>query len=168
VGHSFGANHNEAPEDVISTTDLVRLLVDVVARNGNLLIGVGPAPDGTLPDWQVAPLAGLGRWLKVNGEAVYGTRPWVVPATTTSEATAVRFTVTGDALYAILDPPGARAFTLRGVAAADVRRVTLLGVDDPVESSVGHGALSVTLPERLPVSPAHVVRLEPASALRAQ
>src|SRR5580658_1360937 len=80
VGHSFGANHNEAPEDVISTTDLVRLLVDVVARNGNLLIGVGPAPDGTLPDWQVAPLAGLGRWMKVNGEAVYGTRPWVVPA----------------------------------------------------------------------------------------
>jgi alpha-L-fucosidase len=69
VGHSFGANHNEAPEDIISATGLVRLLVDVVAKNGNLLIGVGPAPDGTRPDWPGAPQAGRGRGLVNNGEA---------------------------------------------------------------------------------------------------
>ena len=84
VGHSFGANHNEAPEDVLSTDDLVRLLVDVVAKNGNLLIGVGPAPDGTLPRWQEAPLTGLGRWLDVHGAAIYGTRPWIRAEGTTS------------------------------------------------------------------------------------
>jgi alpha-L-fucosidase len=140
-----------------------------VAKNGNLLIGVGPAPDGSLPDWQEAPLAGLGRWLKINGEAVYDTRPWVVPETTTSEATAVRFTVGGDSLYAtLLDPPGSRHIALRGLMAGDLRAVELLGVDTPVEWDAGDGGLSVTLPKRLPVAPAHVLRLTPASALRAR
>jgi alpha-L-fucosidase len=168
VGHSFGANHNEAPGDVISATGLVRLLVDVVAKNGNLLIGVGPAPDGTLPDWQEAPLAGLGRWLAVHGESVYGTRPWTVPATTTTEGTPVRFTVGRDRLYAtLLEPPGARRVEMRGLGVGDLRGVEVVGMDGPVEWGVGGGSLSVTLPERLPVSPAHVLRLTPASALRA-
>jgi len=166
VGHSFGANHNEAPEDVISTTDLVRLLVDVVAKNGNLLIGVGPAPDGTLPDWQEAPLAGLGRWMDVHGEAVYDTRPWIVAGTTTSEGGDVRFTIGADALYAtLLDPPGSRVVVLRGLLAGDVRDVNLLGADGAVDWSVSDATLSVTLPERLPVRPAHVLRLTPASEL---
>jgi alpha-L-fucosidase len=167
VGHSFGANHNEAPEDVISTTELVRLLVDVVAKNGNLLIGVGPAPDGTLPEWQEAPLIGLGRWLEVHGEAIYGTRPWTLPSTTTSEGTEVRFTLGGDVLYAtLLELPGSQSFTLRGVVAGDLRHVDILGVDTAVEWSVRDGVLSVTLPERLPVSPSHVIRMEPARELR--
>jgi len=166
VGHSFGANHNEAPQDVISATELVRLLVDVVAKNGNLLIGVGPAPDGTLPDWQRAPLAGLGRWMDSHGDAIYGTRPWTVPSTTTSEGTAVRFTVGADTLYAtLLDTPGARRFCLRGIEARQLRTLALLGIDTPVDWDVRDGALSVTVPERLPVSPAHVLRLAPATAL---
>ena len=168
VGHSFGANHNEAPEDIISTTELVRLLVDVVAKNGNLLIGVGPGPDGTLPEWQVAPLSGLGRWLEVHGEAVYGTRPWSVPSTTTSDGTDVRFTLGSDALYAtLLGAPGTRAVVLRGVVAGAVDDVDLLGVDAPIDWQVSDGSLSVTLPERLPVRPAHVLRLAPAAELRA-
>ncbi|HXQ58981.1 MAG TPA: alpha-L-fucosidase, partial [Acidimicrobiales bacterium] len=168
VGHSFGANHNEAPEDIISTTELVRLLVDVVAKNGNLLIGVGPAPDGTLPEWQVAPLAGLGRWLEVHGEAIYGTRPWTVPSTTTSEGTEVRFTLGPQALYAtLLSPPGTRDVVLRGVAAGALDHVDLLGVDTPIDWQVRDGSLSVTLPKRLPVRPAHVLRLAPAAELRA-
>ena len=169
VGHSFGANHNEAPEDVISTTGLVRLLVDVVAKNGNLLIGVGPAPDGTLPDWQEAPLVGLGRWLEDHGAAIYGTRPWTVPSTTTSDGTEVRFTLGGDALYAtLLDPGRSRHVALDGLVAGDLRGVDLLGVDTTLEWSGDDASVSVTLPERLPDSPAHVLRLTPASALRVQ
>ena len=167
VGHSFGANHNEAPADVISSTELVRLLVDVVAKNGNLLIGVGPAPDGTLPEWQIAPLAGLGRWLEVHGEAIYGTRPWAVPSTTTSEGTEVRFTAAGDDLYAtLLDSPGSRHVSLRGVAAGELRRVELLGRATALDWSVRDGSVSVTFPERLPVRPAHALRMTPASAVR--
>jgi alpha-L-fucosidase len=162
VGHSFGANHNEAPEDIISATGLVHLLVDVVAKNGNLLIGVGPAPDGTLPAWQEAPLAGLGRWLESHGEAIYDTRPWTVPTTTTSEATTVHFTLGRDALYAtLLELPGSRTFVLRGVVAGPLRQVELVSGDGGVDWSERDGALSVTLPERLPVAPAHVLRLTP-------
>lgn len=167
VGHSFGANHNEAPGDIISTGGLVGLLVDVVAKNGNLLIGVGPAPDGTIPDWQQAPLAGLGRWLEVHGEAIYGTRPWTVPATTTSEGTSVRFTLGQDVLYAtLIDASASRDVTFGGLVAGDLRHVDLVGVDTPVDWSVRHGSLSVTLPERLGDAPAHVLRLAPASELR--
>jgi alpha-L-fucosidase len=168
VGHSFGGNHNEAPEDIISATELVHLLVDVVSKNGNLLIGVGPAPDGTLPPWQEAPLAAMGRWLDGHGEAIYGTRPWTVPSTTTSEGTEVRFTLGGDVLYVtLLQPPGARTFVLRGIGVGQLDQVELLGLGAPVDWSVSNGSLSVTLPERLPLSPAHVLRLGPASAVRA-
>jgi alpha-L-fucosidase len=163
VGHSFGANHNEAPEDIISTTGLVRLLVDVVAKNGNLLIGVGPAPDGTLPHWQQAPLVGLGRWLESHGEAIYDTRPFTVPTTTTSENTSVHFTLGHDVLYAtLLELPGSRTFVVRGVVAGPLRQVELVGSDGVVDWGERDGALSVTLPERLPVAPAHVLRLTPA------
>jgi alpha-L-fucosidase len=167
VGHSFGANHNEVPEDVISSTELVRLLVDVVAKNGNLLIGVGPAPDGTLPQWQQAPLLGLGRWMEVNGEAIYDTRPWTIPSTTTSEGAEVRFTTRDDALYAtLLDAPGSRRFSLRGIVAGDLHHVGLLGVDTPLDWTVADETVWVTLPEQLPVAPAYTLRLAPGSALR--
>ncbi len=56
VGHSFGANRYERPEDIITGTELVRMFCDVISKNGNLLIGVGPRPDGTVPESQQAPL----------------------------------------------------------------------------------------------------------------
>ena len=72
VGRSFGANRHERPEDIIGDTELIQMFCDVVAKNGNLLIGVGPRPDGTVPESQQAPLRGLGAWLAANGEAIYG------------------------------------------------------------------------------------------------
>ena len=69
VGHSFGANRNERPGDIVTTTELVRTFCDVVSKNGNLLIGIGPKPDGRVPDEQLVPLRGLGSWLAVNGGA---------------------------------------------------------------------------------------------------
>ena len=56
--------------------DLVRDLVDIVSKNGNLLLNVGPKPDGTFTDEDTAILKAIGSWLKVNGEAIYGSRPW--------------------------------------------------------------------------------------------
>ncbi len=56
--------------------DLVRDMVDVVSKNGTFLLNVGPKPDGTISDEDQAVLKAIGAWMKVNGEAVYGTRPW--------------------------------------------------------------------------------------------
>lgn len=163
VGHSFGANRNERPEDIVTSTELIRSFCDIVSKNGNLLIGVGPGPDGVIPPEQQAPLRGLGEWLGVHGDAIYGTRPWQVAATTTSDGTQVRFTCTDDAVFALLlDGPGSRRFTLRGIDASGAKDVSMLGLDAPVEWSVDGGVLSVELPNRLPVAAAHALRIDGA------
>lgn len=74
LGLSFGYNQMENRSNAISSRDLIALLVSTVANNGNLLVNVGPKADGTIPDWQEELLLNLGAWLKVNGEAIYGTR----------------------------------------------------------------------------------------------
>lgn len=159
VGHSFGANRNERPEDIVTVTELVRSFADIVAKNGNLLIGVGPDQFGRFPTEQLAPLRGLGSWLRVNGEAIYRTRPWLIPQTTTSAGTEVRFTARDGAVNAILLDVPERELTLRGVDATGVTGVRVLGLDGPADWQVTDGALTVRLPERMPVSPAHVIAL---------
>ncbi|MDP3951357.1 alpha-L-fucosidase [Microbacterium sp.] len=77
LGYSFGFNQAEDDSHTLSGPELIRMLVDVVSKNGNLLINVGPAADGSIPELQRATMRELGAWLSVNGEAVYGTRPWI-------------------------------------------------------------------------------------------
>ncbi len=167
VGHSFGANRHELPEDVISDTELIQMFCDVVSKNGNLLIGVGPRPDGTIPETQQAPLLGLGAWLAANGEALYGSRPWVLPASSTLEGTPVRFTKSGEGVYAlVLGKPSGRRVTLRGIDSSCVRRVRVVGTDELVEWSQDGGGLAVTLPERLPLSAVTALDLGPGVRAR--
>jgi alpha-L-fucosidase len=98
-----------------TATAIVHDLVDIVSKNGNLLLNVGPKPDGTFPREVTALLEGLGDWLSVNGEAVYGTRPWTTYGQGPTEvltarfrerdyqpftAQDIRFTRKGNALYA--------------------------------------------------------------------
>ena len=138
VGHSFGANRNERPQDIVTATELVHMLVDVVSKNGNLLIGIGPDAQGRIVEEQQAPLRGLGEWMSRHGDVIRGSRPWVSPATTTTEGTEVRFVRQGEDVFAILlGLPGMRTFGLRGVE----------GIDE------------ITLPERVPVEPAYIVPL---------
>ena len=76
IGQSYGYNQAELADDHLSVTELVHLLVDIVSKNGNLLLNVGPRADGTIPRLQLQRLEGLGAWLATNGEAIFGTRPW--------------------------------------------------------------------------------------------
>lgn len=169
VGHSFGANRDERTEDIIGETELIQMFCDIVAKNGNLLIGIGPRPDGTLPELQMAPLRALGSWLEVNGEAIYGSRPWVISESQTLEGTPLRFTRSGEGVYAFLvGMPSGREVTLRAIDGSRVQRVRLVGLADAsLEWAADDtGSLSVRLPERLPL--AAVTTLDLGQEVRAR
>lgn len=110
VGNSFAWNRAETDAELLSVEKLVHLLVDVASKDGNLLLNVGPTGDGSIPWSQRERLLSLGGWLDVNGEAIFGTRPWLRAAATTSEGQELRFTRKGEAVYASLlgEPPRQR------------------------------------------------------------
>ncbi|MGN6482872.1 MAG: alpha-L-fucosidase [Thermomicrobiales bacterium] len=161
VGHSFGANTNEQPGDILTTGELVRMVADVVSKNGNLRIGIGPLADGSIPRLQQVRIRGLGDWLAVNGEAIYGTRPWSVAAGRTSAGDDVRFTRKREDLFVLfLDGPSATECALPVAAPGDGEvRAELLGVGTIAAGVAGDGRIVVRMPDRLPVSPVQVVRL---------
>ncbi|RRD49855.1 alpha-L-fucosidase [Arachnia propionica] len=104
LGQSFGYNAAEDESHSLSAPDLIRHLVDVVAKNGNLLINVGPRADGSVPDVQQRALDGLGQWLVVNGQAVFGSRPWL----RAGEGTVRHTVVDGQVFAHVLDPQQGR------------------------------------------------------------
>ncbi len=102
LGRSFGYNRAEGEAETIAPDELIYLLVDIVSKNGNLLLDVGPEADGTIPPVQMSRLEALGAWLRINGEAIYGTHPWTRAEGETAEGIYVRFTQKDSALYATL------------------------------------------------------------------
>lgn len=78
LGVSYAYMELEEEGDLYKTpAELIRLLIDVVSKNGNLLLNIGPRADGTIPEGMQRRLLAMGEWLKLNGEAIYGSRPWV-------------------------------------------------------------------------------------------
>jgi alpha-L-fucosidase len=141
-------------EDNKSPNELIDELVDIVSKNGNLLLNIGPKPDGTITQGQQDVLMAIGRWLKVNGEGIYGTRPWELfgegPTKIEGESfnegkgqefgeKDIRFTVKGDHLYVfVLDLPKDKV-VIRSLAAGGqggtVKGVEMMGSDEPVKWS---------------------------------
>jgi len=162
IGQSFGYNRNEQPEDLISVKDLVHLLADVASKNGNLLLNVGPMADGTIPPEQVARLEGLGAWLKLNGEAIFGTRPWRHAEGQTGDGLPVRFTQTNDALYMIiLGKPQTDHLEIPGLSAPETASVYVLGYNAPFAWQRHRSTLALTLPRTLPDTPAIALKIVP-------
>ncbi len=159
IGNSFGYNSGEGPEQTIGEAELIHLLIDIVSKNGNLLLNVGPMADGTIPQIQLDRLEALGGWLDVNGEAIFGTRPWERPTATTGDGGDVRFTRKGDVLYVILlSKPAGAEVTIEGLALEDGRAAQLLGGDGGVSYDSGADATTFHLPE-LPEAHAFVLKV---------
>jgi alpha-L-fucosidase len=159
LGFSFGYNRNEDDSNMLSATELIHSFIDIVSKNGNLLLNVGPMGDGTIPAGQIERLRALGAWLKTNGEAIYATRPWQRAEGQTDQGVAVRFTAKGDALYAtLLGNPQTGPLQFTDLVAAPGATITLLGHDQPLVWQQQGTDLVVTLPD-LPDSPAHVLKI---------
>jgi alpha-L-fucosidase len=141
-------------------------LADIVSKNGNLLLDVGPEADGTIPPVQMERLRALGAWLHQNGEAIYGTRPWTRATGKSTEGIDVRFTRKNGSLYAILlGKPQHSEITLLNVKAKPGTSLHLLGDTQPLKWSAEGENLKVELPTSLPGQYAYVLRLQGVGAL---
>ena len=159
LGHSFGFNRNEDLADYMTPEATIHLLINTVSRGGNLNLNVGPTADGRIPVIMQERLLQLGEWLGVNGEAIFGTRPWRMQA----QGDVVRYTSTSAAVYAIcLRWPG-QELALDGVRVAECAEVTLLGHKQPLAWRADESGLTVQMPPltvgQMPCEHAYVVKL---------
>ncbi|HKJ67906.1 MAG TPA: alpha-L-fucosidase [bacterium] len=162
IAYSFGYNQNSGPEQMLTVDELVDMFVDIVSKNGNLLLNVGPKPDGTIPELQVDRLRGLGRWLDVNGEAIFGSRPWVVSAERIDQNVEVRYTQKGDAGYAILlDAPRGNSLTLRTLYLEEGTTISILGGEEDLGWEQEGRDLNIMLPDNLPGEHAYTLKMSP-------
>ena len=164
---------NKTPDQIIHD------LIDIVSKNGNLLLNIGPRADGTITEEQTAVLLAIGEWLKVNGEAIYGTRCWIksgegeVKSTagsfTDNEATIytakdMRFTSKGNDLYVIVlngDAPEIMVTSLDRNTIADARllNVELLGSAEKISWQQNPDGLKLIFPKDKPDECAYSFKL---------
>jgi alpha-L-fucosidase len=162
LGCSFGANASCGDEDTPSAASLVQTLVDVVARGGNLLLGVGPGAEGSIADAQKARLQKLGEWLKVNGEAIFDSRPWGDQETVTEDDIPIRYTSRGMTTYAILlGTPKDRMIVLPSLRLLPYAGVRIIGSLGYVTWLQEGKDVHIRVTEPLRDSPAHVISITP-------
>ena len=157
-----------ATEDEYHSLDyLIETLVDVVSKNGVLMLNFGPKADGTVAPEYKDKLLGMGAWLKVNGEAIYATRPFAVYRDGLDRREIkVRYTRSKDnqTLYATaFDWPG-QTLTLMSLDsgrfdAAGLESVRLLSGEDALTWNQDDKGLHITMPDKPGDSAAYAVRL---------
>ncbi|MEW2292844.1 alpha-L-fucosidase [Streptomyces sp. NPDC006743] len=143
---SYGYNRATPDAAYMTAEEVVHSLVDIVSKNGNFLLDIGPRADGTIPEIMQTRLRETGRWLRTNGEAVYDTTYW---SRTAQLGADLRFTVRpGEAFYIhSLARPGAKLTVEAPVPIRPGDKVTMLGHDRPLTWTVRGGALVVDVPE---------------------
>lgn len=175
---SWGYTENQKYK---SPDRLVDDLVDIVSKNGCLLLNVGPRSDGTIPQQDQDILLAIGAWLKVNGEAIYKSRPWTIygegpTGTATGHLSEnknkpftpqdIRFTTVGGALYVTpLGWPKDGTVTVKSLAKNselypdEIKNVTLLGSDAKLKWTRDQEGLKVELPKEQPSKFAYVLKV---------
>jgi len=148
IGGSFGYNRNENLNHYETSESLVHILIDKVARGGNLLLNIGPTADGRIPVIMQQRLKDMGDWLTVNGEAIYGTRDWA-KAPAIGKETSVFYTAKGNDLYAIVTKWQDKPIEINAVNKPS--GVSMLGFNGKVKYTASGNKLVITPPT---VSPA--------------
>jgi alpha-L-fucosidase len=175
MGFSYGWNRIENYDDYKTARELLMVLLDLVSRGGNLLLDIGPTGDGRIPVIMQQRLIEIGDWLKVNGEAIYGTRyagrscqwtdgkrpeqkfgEYMIKYNVMDQigqkpkgAAAVKqvfFTRKPDALYAITPGWPGKQLVLRDVGVPNPAQVTMLGVPGALKHEVKGNTLTIDLP----------------------
>jgi len=189
MGFSYGYNRAERLSDYHTGRELVLMLVDLVSRGGNLLLDIGPDADGNIPVVMEERLLQIGDFLRVNGEAIYGTKPWKttrqwsageIPKTEYNKefeapydvtklaakpepgkaAIEAFFTTKGGDLFVILPRWPGRSFHLKDVSG--IKSVALLGSDTPLKFRPAEDGIFIELtelPEALASQAAWVLRV---------
>lgn len=158
-------------EENKSANELIDDLIDIVSKNGNLLLNIGPKPDGTIPQEQVDVLLAIGKWLDINGEGIYGTRPWSIsgegPVQNAEGSFAeskrtdytshdFRFTTKGETLYVFcMDVPKEKVLVIKSLSLAaftgkKVKSIELLGSAKKVKWVQKTDGLTITTPKEIP------------------
>ncbi|TWT97694.1 Alpha-L-fucosidase [Botrimarina colliarenosi] len=157
--------------------EIIDDLIDVVSKNGVLLLNIGPKADGTIPEPEQQMLREIGGWLAVNGDAIYGTRPWKHfgegptrekagsftdgkrPEFTSQD---LRFTARDGKVYGVAlawPEDGRLLIESFGTAAGEITSVRLLGFDDEVAWRQTESGLAVELPQVPPTDFAHAIEV---------
>jgi alpha-L-fucosidase len=151
---SWGYNRRTKDGEYMTPNGVVHYLVDVVSKNGNLLINIGPRADGTIPEVMQSCLRRVGEWLRVNGEAIYGSRAW-----DTYKDGDVRFTRKGNTLYAIALEWPEEEFRLTSLAGKEVLKVEMLGLNDPITWKQDGKGLAIQPPAKRPCRYAYTFKI---------
>lgn len=142
--YSYGINRETPDDRYMTAQDVVHSLVDIVSKNGNFLLDIGPDADGTIPAIMQQRLRETGAWLRTNGEAIYGSTYWSRMASLGN----LRFTVKqGDAFYIhSLEKPGSTLTVSAPVPIKTGDCVTMLGYQLPLAWSIQNGSLVIQVP----------------------
>lgn len=157
--YSWGYRRNMLLNDLMDLPSIIKDMVYVVALGGNYLLNVGPTAEGMIPPVFEERLRSIGDWMKINGEAIYSTKPWRVQAE--NATVPVWYTSKGSTVYAILTiNPKQYTFQLSTPVTSDKTVVTLLGNPEPLKWAPLHASGLIVLVPNLPDSPAQAWTLK--------